>query len=348
MLRLGLRILTLCTLPAVVLAPLDATAQTPQPLQAGASAIEVQAHAMRRASDAVLGVRTRAVSDARSAATLGSEREGSGVLIARDGLVLTIGYLVLEAEQVDLVTDDGRRLPARVVAYDQATGLGLVQALLPLPLEPVPFGDPTRTREDEPLVVASGGRNSEVSSARLASRRPFSAYWEYHLDRALFTAPARQDHSGAALFNDRGELLGIGSLVVNDAAGPGQPRLPGNMFVPVDLLQPILAELRERGRSQASLRSWLGINCIEAAGEVRVVRVTDDSPADVAGLQRGDRILRIDGTSVASLSVLWKTLWATQPSERAVMLQVEREAKTLDLIVNAVDRALTLKRPEGI
>ena len=345
MLRHRLRIATLCAASSGILLPMNTHAQAPQ---AGASAIEVQARALRRASDAVLGVRTRAVSDARSAATLGSERRGSGVLIGRDGLVLTIGYLVLEAEQVELVTDEGRRLPARVVAYDQATGFGLVQALVPLALEPVPLGDPARTRAGDNLVVASGGQNGEVSSARLASRRPFSAYWEYHLDGALFTAPPRQDHSGAALFNDRGELLGIGSLLVTDAAGPGQPRLPGNMFVPVDLLQPILGELRERGRSQASLRSWLGINCVEAAGEVRVVRVTDDSPADVAGLQRGDRILRIDGTDVGSLAVLWKTLWATQPSERAVLLKVQREATTLDLVVNAVDRARTLKRPEGI
>ncbi len=322
-----------------------ASAQAPD---LGASAIEVQARAMRRASDAVLGVRTKAVADARSASTLGSEREGSGVVIGRDGLVLTIGYLVLEVDQVDLITDEGRRLPARVVAYDQATGFGLVQALLPLLLEPVPLGDPASARHDEPLVVASGGIDAAVSTARLASRRAFSAYWEYHVDGALFTAPQRPDHSGAGLFNARGELLGIGSLVVNDAAGPGQPRQAGNMFVPVDLLKPILAELRDRGRSQASLRSWLGLNCVEVHGEVRVVRVSDDSPADVAGLQRGDRILGIDGTDVSNLATLWKTLWATTPAERAVRLRIERDDRAMDITVHAVDRALTLRRAEGI
>jgi S1-C subfamily serine protease len=315
---------------------------------AAASAIEVQARAMRRASDAVLGVRTRAVPEARTAATLGSQREGSGVVISRDGLVLTIGYLVLEAEQVDLVTDEGRKLPARVVAYDQATGLGLVQALTPLALDPVPLGDPATLRDGEPLMMASGGQNGEVSTARLAGRRPFAATWEYHLDRALFTTPPRQDHSGAALFNARGELLGIGSLLLGDVAGLGSARQPGNLFVPAELLPGILQELLARGRSAASERPWLGLNCVESAGQVHVMRVTTDSPADVAGLQRGDRILRIDGVDVASLAVLWKTLWATAPSERPVSLQIEREGATQGVVVHAVDRALTLKRPEGI
>jgi S1-C subfamily serine protease len=319
------------------------------PASGSPSAIEVQARALRRASDAVVGVETRAVEDARSLATLGRQRQGSGVVIGGDGLVLTIGYLVLEAEQVELVTDDGRRIPARVVAYDQATGFGLVQGLLPLGLEPVPLGDPARVPKEEPLVVASGGDDGTVSSAQLTSRRAFSGYWEYHVEGALFTSPPRRDHPGAALFNSRGELLGIGSLLVNDAAGPDAPRAPGNMFVPVDLLKPILAELRAQGRSRASLRPWMGINCAETgSGGLRVLRVTDDSPADVAGLQAGDRIVGIDGTPVNSLAGLWKTLWATAPAERAVRLDILRDDEPMAVIVNAVDRAKTLRRAEGI
>lgn len=300
---------------------------------AAPSAVEVQAQALRRASDAVVGVRARSVEDARSAATLGRERQGSGVVIGADGLVLTIGYLVLEAEQVELSTDDGRRIPARVVAYDLATGFGLLQALLPLRLEPVPLGHSTRTGQQEPLVVVSGGEEGTVSTAELASRRPFSGFWEYHLDAALFTSPARRDHAGAALFNSRGELLGIGSLLVNDVAGAGQPGSAGNMFVPIDLLPPILAELRATGRSSASLRAWMGVNCAEVEGTVRVLRVVDDSPADVAGLERGDTILRIDGTAVSGLAVLWKTLWATEPPERAVRLEVLRSGQVLTVTV---------------
>lgn len=313
------------------------------------SAIEVQSKALARASDAVLGLRATAVEGARSAATLGREREGSGVVISADGLVLTIGYLVLEAENVELRPDDGRRVPARVVAYDLATGFGLVQALAPLRIDPVPFGTASAASRDEPLMVASGGDDGTVSIARLLSRRAFSGYWEYHIDDALFTAPPRRDHSGAGLFNGRGELLGIGSLFVTDAAGPdARGRSPGNMFVPVDLLKPILAEMRERGSSRASTRAWMGLNCMERGGEVRVMRVNDDSPADVAGLQAGDRIMRIDGAAVGDLAALYHALWAGGAPERAVTLEILREGRPQTIVVQTVDRAKTLRRAEGV
>ena len=312
------------------------------------NAIEAQSRALQRASQAVVGLRTLAVENARSLPMLGRVRQGSGVLIGSDGLVLTIGYLVLEAEHVELTTHDGRSVPARVVAYDLATGFGLVQALAPLGLEPVPMGDASLAALREPLVLASGGAQGEIGMTTLSSRRAFSAVWEYHLDQALFTSPPRRDHAGAGLFNSQGELLGVGSLMVQDAAEPGTPRQAGNVFVPVDLLKPVLAEMLSQGRSSASLRAWLGLNCAEVDGEVRVVRVAEDSPADVAGLEPGDRIMAIDGTPVGALAVLWKTLWATQPASRSVLLDVRRGSERLNVTVHAVDRAWTMRRAEGI
>ncbi len=309
---------------------------------------EPQSRALQRASDAVVGVLALAVDDARSAATLGRSRQGSGVVIGSDGLVLTIGYLILEAEQVQIVTDDARIVPARVVAYDLASGFGLVKALVPLRLEPVPMGQAGSLADDEMLMIASGGQDGAVSAARLVARRGFSGYWEYHIDGALFTSPPRRDHSGAGLFNQRGELVGIGSLFVMDALGPQSPRLPGNMFVPIDLLNPILSELMARGSSRHSTRAWLGLNCVEQGDAVRVVRVNDDSPADVAGLQAGDQILRIDGTEVLKLETLWKTLWSAPAAERAVVLDILRGGERQTLTVQSVDRAKTLRRPQGI
>ena len=313
----------------------------------GAS-IEDRSRALQRASDAVVGLQAMAVDGASSARTLGRERRGSGVVIDSDGLVLTIGYLILEAEQVLLRTDDGRQFPARVVAYDLATGFGLVQSLAPLRLAAVPLGRAEAVAAAEPLMIASGGEAGTVSIAQMVSRRPFSGYWEYHVDAALFTSPPRGDHSGAGLFNSRGELVGIGSLFVADAMGPDAPRHPGNMFVPVDLLLPILDELRSRGRSAASERAWLGINCVELAGAVRVVRVSADSPADVAGLRPGDRILRIDGVEVGGLERLWKTLWAGPSPEREVTLEIQRDGSNQTLKVFSVDRAKTLRRAQGV
>ena len=317
-----------------------------QPL--AASDIEARSKALERARSAVVGMQAVAVDDARSAATLGRTREGSGVVIGSGGLVLTIGYLILEAEQVLLTTDDARQVPARVVAYDVATGFGLVQALAPLRVEEAPLGDAGAVQRDELLMMVSGGEDGVISAAQLVSRRPFAGYWEYHIDGALFTAPARADHSGAGLFNSRGELVGIGSLVVSNALGSGSGRHNGNMFVPIDLLKPILAEMRSLGSSQLSRRAWMGVNCVEIEGGVRVVRVNKDSPAEVAGIETGDRIVRIDGTEVATLDVLWKTLWAGGAPEREVTLDIVRDGRAHTLKLQSVDRMKTLKSARGV
>jgi serine protease Do len=323
-------------------------AQTGAAAEVRAAADVAQVQALRRAADAVLGVLARSVEGARSAAELGSLRRGSGVVIGEDGLVLTSGYLVLEAEQVQLHTDDGRVVPARWVAFDQATGLGLVQSLVPLRIQPAPLGVAAGIADNEPLMMASGGAGGALSVARLVSRRDFAGNWEYYIDAALFTAPARPDHSGAGLFNGRGELVGVGSLLVGDARGNGLPGLPGNMFVPVDLLRPILAELRDRGSSSASARAWIGVDCAETNGEVRIVHVSHGSPAEDAGLRAGDRIERIDGSAVTSLAQLWKSLWSGGAVEREVELEVQREGRSESVVVHSVDYAQMLKRPQGI
>lgn len=302
---------------------------------------------LRRASDAVLGVRVQAVDGARSNRTLGRERSGSGVVIDDRGLVLTIGYLILEADQIDLLTDDGRVIPARTVAVDVATGFGLVQALAPLKLEPAPLGRSAGAATGDTVVVVSGGAGGAVGPARMVSRRAYSGWWEYHLDDALFTSPARDDHAGAALFNLDGELLGIGSLVLPQVLGAGQPPTSGNLFVPVDLLRPVLDEMTRTGTSAQSRRAWLGLHCVEFDGGVRVLRVQDDGPAADAGLAPGDLILAIDGQPVDRLETLWKALWSGGPVERAVTLRTARGGPARDVTLRSVDRLRQLRRAEG-
>ena len=310
--------------------------------------LEAHKEALARANAAVVGLQAVAVEDARSIATLGKERQGSGVLIGDDGMVLTIGYLILEADQVDLVAGDGRRIPARVVAYDLASGFGLVQALAPLGIAPAPLGVSAAVASDEPLLFASGGDERDLSLARMVSRRPFSGYWEYHIEGALFTAPVRTDHSGAGLFNADGELVGVGSLVVGNAAEGSGPAMRGNMFVPVDLLKPILAELKASGSSRSSNRPWLGLNCVEVGGQVHVVRLSADSPAEAAGVQPKDVIVAVDGERVADLASMYRTLWRGDRPDRDVVLDILRDGEAIRLSVHAVDRMMTLSRPRGV
>ena len=341
-------LLALATLVGACAYAADAASPSPEDVRATVARLEAHKAALARANAAVVGVEVSALDDARSISTLGRERQGSGILIGEDGLVLTIGYLILEADHVDLVAANRRRVPARVVAYDLASGFGLVQALAPLGVAPAPLGTSSKVGGDEPLLVASGGNERDLSLARMVSRRPFSGYWEYHIDDAMFTAPARTDHSGAGLFNAEGELVGVGSLLVGNAAGTGGPALRGNMFVPVDLLKPILAELRSRGSSRSSTRAWLGLNCVEIGGQVHVVRLSPDSPSEAAGLQRGDVIVAVDGTPVGDLATLYRTLWRDERAERDVVLDVRRGSETMRTTVRSVDRMSTLSRPKGV
>jgi serine protease Do len=310
--------------------------------------VQAMLDALTRANAAVVGVEVKAVEGARSARTLGSERSGSGVVIGADGLVLTIGYLILEAETVQLVTQDDRRIPATTVAYDQATGFGLVKPLLPLRgVAPVALGSHQDLRTGESLMVASGGDDGGVAMTQLVSKRAFTGYWEYHIDAALFTSPPVRNHSGAALFNQRGELLGIGSLVVADSGGKS-PRVAGNMFVPVDLLKPVLAEMQKTGSTQQSHRPWLGVTSSEQDGRVHVVRVTDDSPAQAGGVAPGDVILAVDGAQVATLEEFYKRIWSHSHPDDEIKLTVQQGDQVRVRTLKGVDRSTTMVKPQGI
>ncbi|SFM30806.1 S1C family serine protease [Variovorax sp. OV329] len=313
-------------------------------------ASDAQIAALRRALNAVVTVRVSATEGARTARSLGEERSGTGVVIDGDGLILTIGYLLLEAQTIEVVTQDDRRMPARQVAYDQATGFGLLQPLIPLRtrIEPVPMGSVSALAAGEALMVSSAGKSgAEVGVVRLVDRRAFSGYWEYHIDQALFTAPPVPNHSGAAVFNRNGELLGIGSLFVSDSQANGGA-LPGNMFVPVDLLAPVLPEMRSTGSTRASHRPWLGVSSQLQDGKVRIVRVERDGPAQRAGVGVGDEVLEVDGAPVDSLESFYKKVWTRATPDDEVELTLRQGDEVRKLRVQAMDRMDTLRKPQGI
>ena len=334
----------------LLLAALFALAPSAGALAATPAPADPQAmiEALTRANAAVVGLQVTVASGARSAETLGKQRSGSGVVSGPDGLILTIGYLMMEAETIQVVTQDNRIVPARPVAYDLATGFGLLRAILPLRgVTPVPLGSHANLKTGDALMAAVGGTSGDVAMTQLVSKRPFSGYWEYHIDTALFTSPPIGNHSGAPLFNQRGELLGIGSLFVGDAMGGNRP-LPGNMFVPVDLLKPILAEMQQTGSSRLSRRPWLGVTSSEQGGRVNVVRVTKDSPASQAGLAAGDVVLAVDGAKVATLEEFYRKVWAHPNPDDEVKLTVLQGADVKTLTIRAVDRMSTMMKPAGI
>ena len=326
---------------------------------ANASSAQTIMDAMAKANAAVVGVKVRAVEDARSAQTLGLNRIGSGVVIDKDGLILTIGYLMLEAQQIEIITQEGKTMPAIAVAYDLATGFGLIRTLLPLRgVAPVALGSQQDLKPGEPLMAATGASDSDdggVSMTQLVSQRAFSGTWEYHLDSALFTSPpvssGRGNHSGAPLFNRKGELVGIGSLFVMDALGPngeGGKRQPGNMFVPIDLLKPILAEMQKLGSGKQSNRAWLGVTSSDQGGRVQVMRVSEGSPADDAGLKPGSVVQAVDGVEVTTLEAFYKKLWARDTPEQPVKLTIREGDDVKTINITPQNRMLSLKKPAGI
>ena len=285
---------------------------------------------------AIVKVSTRAVPEARSTATLGQEREGTGVVIGKDGLVLTIGYLIVEADDVKVTDARGHTLPAQVVGYDHNSGFGLVRTMLPLDVHPVELGESTRTAEKEPVLIASAGGDG-ASFAFVVSKRPFTGSWEYQLESAIYTSPPTLNWSGAALIDRDGKLIGIGSLIVREATD-GEPKLPGNVFVPIDLLKPILADLVREGHRAGPARPWIGVSADEIQGRVLITRVSPEGPADLAGLAAGDIILAVGEDSVKSQSEFYQKLWQRSTAGDAITLKVLQGTTIKDVKVHSIDR----------
>ena len=293
---------------------------------------------------AVVSVRTEVPPDAFTAQALGTERRGNGVAIGADGLILTIGYLITEAERVWLTSSTGTVAPGHVMAYDQGTGFGLIQPLGRLGTRSLALGASDGLEPGDPVVIAGGRGLRDALSSRLVAKRPFAGYWEYFLDTALFTAPAHPHWGGAACIGPRGELVGIGSLLVQEVAREGQA-LVGNMIVPTDILPPILDDLLRLGRVDRPPRPWLGLFANDAAEGVVVTGLAQGGPAARAGLAEGDLVTDLEGAPVEDLGDLWRKLWACGEAGVTIRLGLTRDGRRLERACQTADRASFLKRP---
>ena len=299
---------------------------------------------LERALASVLQLRSEIPGDAFTASILGTERAGNGVMIRADGLVLTIGYLITEAETIWLAASHGAAVPAHVVGYDQASGFGLVQALGRLGVPALELGTSSEVQVGDPVIVAAGGGRARALKARVASRREFAGYWEYMLDEALFTMPPHPSWGGAACITAEGRLAGIGSLFVQEARAEGIAS-QGNMIVPIDLLPPILDDLLKLGRASQPPRPWLGIYSSEAEGAVFVAGLAEGGPAHKAGLQPGDLVLEVGGQRVTDLATTFRRIWSIGPAGTDIPLTIARDGNPKRLLIHSADRNDFLKKP---
>jgi serine protease Do len=284
--------------------------------------------------EAMVHVHAAVPAEARTAAILGTTRDGSGVVIDDAGLVVTIGYLITEAMGAEVTTAAGQASRAEVVGLDIASGLGLLRAADPLAVKPMPVGTAAGLAEKTPVVVAGFGGLAAAQPAVVVSRRTFAGSWEYLLEDAIFTAPPHPGWSGAALLAPDGTLAGIGSLMVGDA----KAGFPGNMFVPIDRLLPVMADLLALGRPSTPPRPWLGLNLQERDGNLVVGRVAAEGPGDRAGIRHDDRVSAIDGTPVHDLADFYSALWRRGAAGVTVKLSVTREDEEREIEVKTVDR----------
>jgi S1-C subfamily serine protease len=289
---------------------------------------------------AIVKIETHSVPDARSAASLGESRQGTGVVIGKDGLILTIGYLIVEANDVQVTDGKGHEYPANVVAYDQATGLGLVRTVVPLDATPVAFGDSAKVAEREPVLIVNAADGP--SFAWVVSKRSFTGDWEYHLDSALFTSPPTTDWSGAALINRDGKLVGVGSMIIAKATD-GDLDLPGNVFVPIDVLKPVLADLVRQGHRAGPARPWLGVTAEELQGHLFVTKVSPDGPADQAGIVVGDIIVGVGDAAVTSQDEFYRHVWAQRQAGDEVPLKVLKGVEVKEVRVHSMDHLAYFK-----
>jgi S1-C subfamily serine protease len=297
---------------------------------------------LERALSSVVGLHSIVPSDAFTADTLGVERAGNGVLID-DGVVLTIGYLITEAETVWLHLSDGRVVQGHPLGFDQETGFGLVQALGKIDFPALEVGSSKAVEVGERVVVGGAGGRTRSLAGRIAAKQEFAGYWEYVLDEAIFTFPAHPNWGGTALISSAGKLIGIGSLQLERAREGKNEYL--NMIVPIDLLTPVVDDIRKFGRVNRPVRPWLGLYSTEIEDKIVVVGIAPKGPAARAEIKTGDVVVAVKGDRVSTLASFYRKVWALGNAGAEVPLTLYREGVTFEVRVNSSDRAKFLKGP---
>ncbi len=299
---------------------------------------------LRTALDSIVAVKANVPEDAFTADILGTERSGNGVVIGEDGVILTIGYLVTEADTVWLTTNDDRVIQGHVLGYDHETGFGLLQALGRLELPVLSLGRARDVKIGSRVVAAGAGGVEHSVAAVVAAKQEFAGYWEYVLDEAIFTVPAHPYWGGTALIGPKGNLAGIGSLQLQQAREDGSSG-PLNMFVPIDLLSPIYNDLLTIGRPNRPARPWLGLYATDSDDGIVVAGVAGRGPAAGANIRMGDVVLSVGSTRVNGLAGFFRAIWSTGRAGVEVPMKLLRDGRVVDINVKSGDRHTFMKGP---
>ena len=292
----------------------------------------------------IVSVRSTIPSEARTAASLGVEREGNGVAIDENH-ILTIGYIVIESESIEIGLSDGRRLPAKLVGYDHTSGFGIIKSVVPLIMPALPLGNSDYINSEQDLLILPSPNHGAGSIVRSVSQRPFTGWWEYLLESPIYTTPANGLWAGAPILNENGEVLGIGSLFVSEAV-PGISS-PGNMSVPINLLKPILGDLISSGRRKSKIQPYLGISSDDSNDQIIVTRVSKGGPAFQAGIKPQDIIVTINGSQISNLKSFYEKVWKSGEAGVTIELSVLRSGSLMNFKVKTVDRADYFFKPQS-
>jgi S1-C subfamily serine protease len=290
----------------------------------------------------IVALRTTIPHDAYTASRLGTERAGSGVVIGSDGLILTVGYLLTEADAVWVIDDSGTAMPAQIIGQDQESGFGLVQPLQHMHRPPLSLGKSSEASVGDSLMIASFGGRNHATATRIIAKQEFAGYWEYLLDEGIFTAPAHPQWTGAAAIDRAGNLVGIASLIFQQFM-MGNAMIDANLIIPIDLLKVALPDLMKYGKVDRPPRPWLGLWTAESEGKLVIAGLNDKGPAKRAGLQVGDVVVGIEGHPVRSLTTMYRRIWSLGQAGVTVPFEVLREGRRRDIAVTSADRQSRLK-----
>jgi S1-C subfamily serine protease len=302
---------------------------------------------MEQVMQSVVRVDALVPEGARTAATHGRERTGTGVVLDANGLVLTVGYIVAEASSVLVTFSDGEKVPSQIVAYDHASGIALLRANRRVATKPVKLAKAQSGKKDEHALIVPSEGEASIKAVKIGKIKKFTSGWEYVMDDAIYTYPPSTDFAGSALLSQRGELLGIGALVTIDIDIDPKVRVPGNVFIPINSVQNILGDLLTQGRSEESQRPWLGLHLKETKQGIKVNAVEEDGPAEASGIKTGDTIVAVEQMKVKSLNHFYKRIWEDfEPGEK-IHLLVLRDDQYANVPVESVDLYKWLKLDTG-